>query len=219
MAIKINWQDLQKRIINWQEVQKVMLNWNQIRPSWWWTPWEESIDFTTQRTFPWWTTEGWVELSSNWLTVASGYSECRFVKDNVSFWWISEMIVGYVYRITWESSTSSIEFYSTPTDFWGRTQRYNGGTVYWDLKAANHSANRWVAWVSRTEAYYRVNLSDLSAYSLISNADTSVIIGYPLSFNITQEEANNLRQNNFFQFIVYWTPWEIYLERIDFYFV
>lgn len=34
MAIKINWQDLQKRIINWQEVQKVMLNWNQIRPSW-----------------------------------------------------------------------------------------------------------------------------------------------------------------------------------------
>ena len=33
MAIKINWQDLQKRIINWQEVQKVMLNWNQIRPS------------------------------------------------------------------------------------------------------------------------------------------------------------------------------------------
>lgn len=35
MAIKINWQDLQKRIINWQEVQKVMLNWNQIRPSSW----------------------------------------------------------------------------------------------------------------------------------------------------------------------------------------
>lgn len=33
MAIKINWQDLQKRIINWQEVQKVMLNWSQIRPS------------------------------------------------------------------------------------------------------------------------------------------------------------------------------------------
>ena len=38
MAIKINWQDLQKRIINWQEVQKVMLNWSQIRPSSWPTP-------------------------------------------------------------------------------------------------------------------------------------------------------------------------------------
>lgn len=35
MAIKINWKDLQKRIINWKEVSKVMLNWTQIRPSKW----------------------------------------------------------------------------------------------------------------------------------------------------------------------------------------
>lgn len=33
MAIKINWQDLSKRIINWQEVEKVILNWAEIRPS------------------------------------------------------------------------------------------------------------------------------------------------------------------------------------------
>jgi hypothetical protein len=32
MAIKINWKDLQKRIINWKEVEKVMCNWVQIRP-------------------------------------------------------------------------------------------------------------------------------------------------------------------------------------------
>ena len=32
MAIKINWQELQKRIISWQEVEKVMLNGVQIRP-------------------------------------------------------------------------------------------------------------------------------------------------------------------------------------------
>lgn len=32
MAIKINWKDLEKRIINWQEVEKVMLNGVQIRP-------------------------------------------------------------------------------------------------------------------------------------------------------------------------------------------
>lgn len=32
MAIKINWKDLEKRIINWQEVEKVMLNEVQIRP-------------------------------------------------------------------------------------------------------------------------------------------------------------------------------------------
>lgn len=32
MAIKYNWQDLQKRIINGQEVEKVMYNWVQIRP-------------------------------------------------------------------------------------------------------------------------------------------------------------------------------------------
>ena len=32
MAIKINWKDLQKRIINWIEVEKVMCNWVQIRP-------------------------------------------------------------------------------------------------------------------------------------------------------------------------------------------
>lgn len=32
MAIKINWKDLQKRIINWVEVEKVMCNWVQIRP-------------------------------------------------------------------------------------------------------------------------------------------------------------------------------------------
>ena len=33
MAIKYNWQDLQKRMYNGHEVQKVMYNWNQIRPS------------------------------------------------------------------------------------------------------------------------------------------------------------------------------------------
>ena len=32
MPIKINWKDLQKRIINWIEVEKVMSNWVQIRP-------------------------------------------------------------------------------------------------------------------------------------------------------------------------------------------
>lgn len=32
MAIKINWKDLQKRIINGKEVEKVILNWVQIRP-------------------------------------------------------------------------------------------------------------------------------------------------------------------------------------------
>jgi len=34
MAIKLNWQDLQKRIRNGVEAQKVMLNWVQIRPEW-----------------------------------------------------------------------------------------------------------------------------------------------------------------------------------------
>jgi hypothetical protein len=33
MPIKINWKDLQKRIINWIEVEKVMSNWVQIRPT------------------------------------------------------------------------------------------------------------------------------------------------------------------------------------------
>lgn len=33
MPIKINWKDLQKRIINWKEVEKVMCNWVQIRPN------------------------------------------------------------------------------------------------------------------------------------------------------------------------------------------
>ena len=32
MAIKINWQDLQKRFINWQEILRVYKNWGQIRP-------------------------------------------------------------------------------------------------------------------------------------------------------------------------------------------
>ena len=36
MAIKINWKDLQKRIINWKEVEKVMCNWVQIRPEQQW---------------------------------------------------------------------------------------------------------------------------------------------------------------------------------------
>lgn len=33
MPIKINWKDLEKRIINWVEVEKVMSNWVQIRPT------------------------------------------------------------------------------------------------------------------------------------------------------------------------------------------
>lgn len=44
MAIKYNWQDLQKRMYNGQEVQKVMYNWNQIRPSV--TPTYDYLNFT-----------------------------------------------------------------------------------------------------------------------------------------------------------------------------
>lgn len=46
MAIKINWKDLQKRIINWVEVEKVMYNWVQIRPES--TPpiWDDYLCFT-----------------------------------------------------------------------------------------------------------------------------------------------------------------------------
>lgn len=111
MAIKINWQDLQKRIINWQEVQKVMLNWNQIRPSSWPTP---TVNYFRLSGFlPWW---WYFQFIKEWnpTNVSLEYSE---VETWGQITWWSDLELDVPYRLD-----SSHRFYirnksATPTWF------------------------------------------------------------------------------------------------------
>lgn len=71
MAIKINWQDLQKRYIGWQEVVKVMLNGGEIRPNT--VPPTPSFTINadlTQWAIPsWWSSDWWTPIFwPNWFT-------------------------------------------------------------------------------------------------------------------------------------------------------
>lgn len=74
MAIKINWENMYRRVYSWEDVQKVILNWAEIRPNeqphidyhvisnftWWggwWGGW-----------LPWWWWWEWVEQTEDWVT-------------------------------------------------------------------------------------------------------------------------------------------------------
>lgn len=129
MAIKINWQDLQKRIINWKEVEKVMLNWTQIRPDVPPTPVDNYLAFTGA---------SWaITVTLSWLNGLSIPSlEVSYDKTNWEDWWGGEKSVSYGTRLYVRNKAS---YYNWRTDrgswktfrfsFWGES----GVLCKWDI--------------------------------------------------------------------------------------
>lgn len=125
MAIKINWQDLQKRIINWQEVEKVMLNWVQIWPEATPPVTDDYLCFTAEapnssiKLTMWWFNYHNFEKSYDWVNwtdynyVWQGYEtiDLNNVWDKVYIRNKSETVIDiqysfYHFRATWKIAAS-----------------------------------------------------------------------------------------------------------------
>ena len=113
MAIKIDWQDLQKRYLGWQEVVKVMLNGGEIRPN---TvpPVQPTYhivwDFTQWSLPSWWNISGAgsITYSNNWIALdTSWWTDSVIIKNQNSMPSLvnaSRIKIDYDFYRTWAST-------------------------------------------------------------------------------------------------------------------
>lgn len=134
MAIKINWKNLQKRIINWVEVQKVMCNWVRIRPS-------VQLDYyynfanaggTNQMEADRWVFYrwGWGDPTGSWEFWAKWIHNTDWGWDT-KFWWFSQSNI--------DCSTASI--ITLHSNCYSTSEQWNGGySIYIHNSVANNNA-------------------------------------------------------------------------------
>lgn len=114
MAIKINWKDLQKRIINWIEVEKVMCNWIQIRPDVVPpTPTGNYLRFTSTLDFSprWIDTTVSLTKTGNPTTVYLEYSFDGTSWSDYTIW--ASIVVPYLSTIYFRNKSESVTGFST----------------------------------------------------------------------------------------------------------
>lgn len=171
MAIKINWQNLQRRMINGVDVQKVMLNWVQIRP-------EATPVYT-----PWIyhnPTRGIISLSANWtdwITIAdkndwaSSVSNYWDTRDTDKVWLFFQWGNSYWFRIPnqWTGSqytdisnyyaTSETQVDSSLYPDWYDSSTYIVGHQFWTLlNGYNYAAGHlWPTWTTlKWETWFHI---------------------------------------------------------------
>lgn len=123
MAIKINWQDLQKRIINWHEVHAVVIDWRKIRPSDWNLIMADFATAWASGNLPTWWGSLWPRLviNSNWIT--ADYNSIAWV-----CYQLSSLQDATKLKITYNLKIDGLVRGGRLV---GRLE-YNGGDVYYD---------------------------------------------------------------------------------------
>lgn len=123
MAIKINWQDLQKRIINWHEVHAVVIDWRKIRPSDWNLIMADFATAWASGNLPTWWSSLWPRLviNSNWIT--ADYNSIAWV-----FYRLSPLQDATKLKITYNLKIDALVL----GERLGGKLKYNGGDVYYD---------------------------------------------------------------------------------------
>lgn len=144
MAIKINWKDLQKRIINGKEVEKVILNWVQIWPEsspvivWAWSYWNQSLGLiSVSADGTNWTTVADKNLGASnarqdWATLGEINCGSYFQRwNNYFFPWTGDVTYNSDYTVNisnyWPDNYYSWSTFSWKRNWWIEDPRWNWG--------------------------------------------------------------------------------------------
>lgn len=122
MAIKINWQDLQKRIISWQEVERVILDETQIRPERYIIYWPFSTSAESWVLPEWWTSNQYVSIittGNKWVTGTSNDNNWELFYTLPSRMWIKKFTTNMSFfwdgNTGWNILKAWFEFYKKDT--------------------------------------------------------------------------------------------------------
>lgn len=161
MAIKINWQDLYKRMVGNTEVQKVMLNGGEIRPSVWPTPVTKTFTLNSNPhinttgssqsgDYPVWDTitllwtpvtgyEAWWEVTQWGTTQTINLPLYSFQIYDDSSATPTATLLPWYYRITY----GNVEWATFVTDKYA----YNASTLPITLDSASRVGYEWLWWI------------------------------------------------------------------------
>lgn len=222
MAIKINWSDLQKRIISWNEVQKVMLNWIQIRPTV--TPSSTYIaDFATAATSQ--TLPTWWSIVNSWSVI---YYAHQWIASNNGAWVKSWSTSGFPSLATASSFECIYRFYWRPNplldldfDIYLMIDNLNGWFNFQDLFATQQN---WNSYYYNLFTITREDFWTISPWNcvLTANYDFNTLtrtisitwpwISWSGSGTITQAQSDKVRDAAYFRAEL--SPWAI-LQQME----
>lgn len=222
MAIKYQWQSLQRKIYNGQDISKVIINWSQIRPTeqqhvnyhivsdwtnsgWWgggWAPWVPS-GWTNN----WWVISAWGV--SNWWT---------WVTVNQKYQWLPSLKNAYkiviVYKFERDQATAPTPFDATLLRL--NNREYQTQLVSWRDQVLWLSSNNTATLTWPTSGTYTITTT-----LELNDMEWTQVMDWPNGFHstvaiylINATERTNIRNCN--EFIVYLNNW-VTLSSVDFY--
>lgn len=223
MAIKIDWQDLQKRYLGWDEVVKVMLNGGEIRPN---TvpPTPPQPDYHIMWDFAtswasWQLPSGWSASTSWWAT---------YTLDSNWINWISPQWV----FVTWYMDINSLPDLSRASRVIVEVWFTSNGSV---MEASFYPWRMWTSIITWTNKYLTTILAGSqihepisisnpytwilkTTYGLCDENITQDLWNIHYSYDLDNESIDRLRNNNSFQiYTELWNAMTLTISNVDVY--